>query len=914
MRALRLPALLAACAMLAACNQGSAPEQQSGQQAQSQAQTSAAAENVPTARLPKDVQPLDYTLDFTMDPDKPGYSAHEEIHVKLSQPRDVIWMHGQAMNVKNPKLVLADGSSLDIKYEQVNEDGVVKLSLPQEVQPQEARIVLDFDTDYFSGLHGAYKVSEDGENYVFTQFEAIAARRAFPCFDEPAFKTPYTYSFTVPEGDKVVANTPVASKDKTDNGMVTWHFATTKPLPSYLVAWAVGPLDIVEGPTIPANDVRDEPVPLYGVTVKGKGDQIAYVLKHTGEIVQAEEKYFGIRFPYKKLAMIAVPDFAAGAMENPGAITFREEYLLMDPDHAPEWQTRAFWSVAAHELAHQWFGDLVTMPWWNDIWLNEAFATWTAQKMMETMKPEWHPEMRGINSTQGAMHEDSLATARQIRQPIEDTGDIETAFDGITYEKGSAVIGMFEHYVGEEAFRKGIHYHLEQFKFGNADVNDFLASISKMAGEDIGPAFRTFLNQPGLPLVEMAMHCDNGKASVHLKQSRYLPLGSTGSTDKQWQIPVCMKYPAGDSTSTQCEMLEQPEADVSLKAGSCPAWIMPNADAKGYYQWSLSGEGYSSLLAQSDALQPVEMMSVAGSVGAAFRAGKIDTAEAMKALKPLADSDSHEVAKEPMGLVGFARTRLVNEDTKPKVEAFARKLYSKYDVAKDFSKGGAPSDSNQRLFEASVANFLADTGRDPKVRKAAVDGAKRLLGLNDSGKPDFGAMSSDFIPTALTIAVQDAGAPVFNVLDQMFQHAQQPFIRVIALRAMSSATDPKLSDKVRSMALDQKALKRNEIMTVLFGQMSQPETRDATWSWLKANYDQLVKIMPPDHARRLPMAARFFCSDAKADEVESFFNEDRIKELPGAKRALAQAVESARLCAAERKAQSDSAQKYFSSF
>ncbi|HET7370808.1 MAG TPA: M1 family metallopeptidase [Gammaproteobacteria bacterium] len=912
---MRLPltlTLLAACTALAACSSSAEPTQE---QAKADPPAATAQQDaIPTGRLPQDVQPLAYTLDFTMDPDNAGFTAHETVDIKLTEPNDTIWLHGRDIDVQNAKLVLANGQSLDINYKQVNDDGVVKLSLPQTVSPQKASLVFDFKNAYSPGLMGAYKVKEDGENYIFTQFEAIAARRAFVSFDEPAFKTPFTYSFTVPKSDKVVANTPVTSKTDAANGMVKWQFETTKPLPTYLVAWAIGPLDIVKGPVIPPNDVRDHPVPVYGVTIKGKGDLIHYAIDHADEIIEAEENYYGIGYPFAKLSLIAVPDFAAGAMENPGAVTFRGVLLLFDPDNAPTRQKRAYWSVTAHELGHMWTGDLVTVPWWNDIWLNEAFATWQEQKVMKTLHPEWQPEMDILSSRQYAMSADSLVSARAIRQPITDTGDIKTAFDGITYQKGAAVISMFENFLGPEKFQQGMHNYLKQNAYGSANLEDFLTSISKAAGQDVGTAFKTFLNQPGLPLVEATLQMKDGKPTVHLVQSRYLPLGSSGDTQgKSWDIPVCMRYAADGEATQQCYMLTEHSADVALEGDDLPEWFMPNARGNGYYQWSLGNTGYQQLTQSLDQLTPVGQMSLAGSIEAAFHAGKINTAEAMQALEPLAHSKHEEVAEEPMGLIGFAHEWLTEGKAKNGVEAYARKLYSGYDVAGDFEKGGAPEDANQRAFEAHVAGFLADTAKDQNVRKAATAGGLRVLGMSDDGKADFNAMSSDFIPLALRVTVREKGEPVFDKLNQLFTSAPNPFVRGATLGAMASVTEPKLAEKVRAMALDPEVIKRNEIVTVLFSQFMQPETREAAWQWTQKNYDTLVSRLPGNFGGRLPMVARAFCSEAKAAEVKQFF-QGKLKEHPGSERTLTQALESAHLCAAQREAQSDSAQKFFSQF
>lgn len=897
LRSLRFLGLFVSLLILAACGQ------------QEQAPTTAQAEQAPAGRLPKDVMPQAYTLQFTMNPDDPGFSGHVEINLKLTQPRDVIWLHGQDLRVSSTQLVLADGSNLTAGYEQVNDDGVVKITLPQTVEPQEATLVFDYSTDYYRGLEGAYKVQEDGENYIFTQFEAIAARRAFPSFDEPAFKTPYTVSFTVPTADKVVTNTLETSKTDAGNGMVTWQFPATKPLPSYLLAWAIGPLDIVEAPPIPANDVRDYPVPLAGVAVKGKGPQLAYALEHAGAILTALEEYFGIAYPYPKMAIIAVPDFGAGAMENPGAVTFREILLLMDPKTAPEWQIRAYWSVTAHEFAHQWFGDLVTMPWWNDIWLNEAFATWTAQKMMEKLHPEWEPQARAIDSMQRAMRADSLATARQIRQPIESTADIENAFDGITYSKGGAVIAMFEHYLGEDTFRQGIHEHLQRFAYGNADVNDFLDSISAAAGQDISTAFKTFLNQPGLPYLEVALDCAQADApALHISQNRYLPLGSKGDINKQWQLPVCVTYPSGDATASQCQMVTEKDATLKLNSTSCPAWVMPNAGGNGYYQWVSADGDYSALTSALGALSQVEQKALAGSIGAAFSAGTIDTPQALRALEPLAHSQYQQVITEPMGLLGFAHEWLLEGESQAQLEAYAQKLYGDYAVTDNFTPGKAPTNPNQSLFEADIAQFLA-LMEDPAVRKAAADAAGRALGLN-GGQPNPAAVPPDFMPLALAVGVQDIGKPAFDALEGVFRNAQNPAMRAISLGTLSAAIDPALAERVRALVFDP-ALKRNESVTIIFGQLSQPETRDATWAWFQQNFDKLLTVIPPDYARRVGAVAGQFCSAARADEVEAFIR-PRLDQLPGAELSLEQGLERARLCAARRQVQQPSAQAMFS--
>lgn len=887
-------AVLAASVLLAACTTG----------------TTRMAEEIPLGRLPQGVTPLAYALDFTMDPRAPGFSGHTEIQVNISQPLNAIWMHGKNFDISSAELVTADGRRLAVKYQQVHDDGVVKLTLPETVSPQVAILRFDYSAEYPQGLDGPYKVTDNGEQYIFTQFEAVAARKAFPSFDEPAFKTPFTLSFTIPAQDNIVANTPETKSEPAGAGWKKVDFMTTKALPTYLVAWAIGPLDIVDGPVMPPNAIRDRAVPLRGVATKGKGKMMKYALDNTPVILEGLEEYFGIPYPYEKLDLIAVPDFAAGAMENAGAITYREILLLIDPVNSPDYIKRYYAAVNAHEIAHQWFGNLVTMPWWDDIWLNESFASWAEGKVIEKAFPEHKPELDKAAAYRYAMSADSLITARQIRNPVRNSDDIQNAFDGITYSKGEAVLTMFENYVSKDNWQKGIQLHLKRHAFGNADVNDFLDSISEASGKDIREAFKTFLFQPGLPFVAVTPDCVNGEGILHLDQSRYLPVGSAGDRDAQsWQIPVCAEYQQGKVSAQACTMLKTDKTAWDLPSKGCPAWVMPNDEGLGYYQWSLPATDYRNLQT-ADALSVLDELSLAFSIQSAFRSAALDTAETMELLLPMAKSENHDIAERPMSIVNAAHQELVPDDMEPMVEAFARKLYGNLNVAKDFGKGKAPADAREREFRAGVAEFLAETGKDQSVRKAASEAGARVIGFKN-GKPDFKAIAPEYLPLALSMGVREYGKPYFDAVLQIFRTANNPFLRIQALNALSSTRDPELGQQLLDMVIAGDELRLNELETVLRGQMSE-ERRDVTWQWFKANFDNLVARIPPDviGGSSYVAIASLFCSNERAEETQAFF-EPYVKDIAGGPRQLAQTVERIRLCAALKEAQSPSARAYF---
>ncbi|HEY2035185.1 MAG TPA: M1 family metallopeptidase, partial [Rhizomicrobium sp.] len=353
-------ALLSALTLLSACGKNDQPKKDVPAAVAAPKPISKPDEQVPLGPLPRAATPLHYAISVTVDPKKDRFSGHTEIDVTFNTARKTLFIDGNELNVKTAFALLPSGKKVQIAYAQVDPSGVAYLNFGEKIPAGKAKLVFDYDAPFNPSLAGLYKVvTKMGDAYAFTQFENIDARRMFPSFDEPGYKTPFDISVTVPVDDKVIGNTPVVTDSGVGNGMMKWTFQQTKPLPTYLVALAIGPLDIVDGGDIPANQYRDHPLHLRGVTAKGMGSKLKYALSLTPSIIEHLEAYYGIGYPYQKLDVLAVPDFSAGAMENAGAVTFREQLLLMD-DNAPLEQKRSSLDVQAHELAHQWFGDLVT--------------------------------------------------------------------------------------------------------------------------------------------------------------------------------------------------------------------------------------------------------------------------------------------------------------------------------------------------------------------------------------------------------------------------------------------------------------------------------------------------------------------------------------------------------------------------
>lgn len=885
MRAWRMWVAVGLLGGLAACG-----EQGGGEPAGPGAETP-----MPHGQLGDAVVPTHYDLDLTILPESERFSGHVMIDVAVNRPSQTIWLHGMDLEVSRA-WVDSGGRTFGADYEQVDPTGIARLRLAEMPESGPARLHFLYEAPYNGALEGLYKVSDGGEDYAFTQFEATSARLAFPGFDEPAFKTPFDIKVTAHADHAVITTTPeISAEPAGEEGLVKRTYATTPPLPTYLIAFAVGPLDVVEWQDLPPTDIRDRPLPLRGVATRGKGEKLAFALENTRAIVEAEEAYFGIAFPYPKLDLIAVPDFSAGAMENVGAITFREQLLLLD-DTASFGQKRAYVSVNAHELAHQWFGDLVTPKWWDDIWLNESFATWMGNKAAHAAFPEMGFANATFRGALGVMNADALATARQIRQPIESNHDIATAFDGITYQKGGAVLAMFESWLGEEAFRAGVQLHMQRFANGVADVHDFLRSLADGAGrEDVVDAFSTFLFQPGVPIVSTALDCSGPAPVVRVAQSRYLPVGSTGSRNAHWQVPLCMAYESEGGRVRHCTLVDTPEATVELPAASCPAWLMPNADGAGYYRFALDEAGWSALFGNFAALGEREAQALLGSLSAAYESDDATTATLVDAFRVLAPSPDREVATAPLGDLRMMHDRLARNDAaRAGVEAFVRELYSPRLAALGLGAQAGESPDTALLRPTLVA-ALAGLGQDETLRATLKERAIAWLGESEI---DPAALDPGLVGTALSVAVEEGDAAFAERLLERALASRDATFRQRALGALAGSPADDVAAMMRGLIADER-LRDNEAIQVAFSQVGTREQRDAFWTWVtqEENLSALLARIPTWRKGAIAGVGGGFCSTARADEVEAFFA-PRVDALEGGPRELAQTLESIRLCAA----------------
>ena len=850
----------------------------------------------PKLRLGGEVSPTHYRLDLTLIPQQDSFTGRIEIDLQVAKPTGVIWLNSRNLTIDNA-MVAANGHATAAKV-QTGGTEFAGFELPSPLAPGPATLQIAFRGDFKkTSSEGLFKVQDAGGWYVYSQFESIDAREAFPCFDEPSFKTPWQLTVHVNKQDAAVSNTPILSETDEPDGRKTVVFAETKPLPSYLIAVAVGAFDFVD-----AGKAGKNRTPLRMITPKGKAAQAKYAVEVTGQILEALENYFAVPYPYEKLDIVAVPLFG-GAMENAGLITYVETLMLRDPAQDGIERQRGYASVAAHEMAHQWFGDLVTTAWWNDIWLNEAFASWMASKVLDRWKPEWNTKIDEQNSRIGAMGQDSLVSARQIRQPIESNDDIANAFDGITYSKGEAVIGMFESWMGEDEFQRGVQRYIRQYSGRNATAGDFLDALGSSGNPAVGRAFSTFLDQPGVPLVSVKLSCDTpGGATLRLSQKRALPLGSPGSTGQTWQIPVCVRYGDAGAEHRACTLLTQTSQDWKLAdAPACPSWVFANAGGHGYYRTLYEGDLLGKLLADGGKrLSAVERVAALGDVDALTTMGEIKAGDSLALVPLFANDPVRQVVGSVIGIAGGVRVDLVPNELFPNYRRFLDKTFGAR--ARQLGWQAKPGeDAETRLLRTSVLPLTATWGADGSLAAEARQLAEKWLA-------DRNALDPDIVGAVLGVAARNGGEPFFKQLVAALATTQDRQQRDLLFSALGSFRDPALARAAMELVLKPEFDPR-ESLPLLFGPLSAAETRNLPFEFVQKNYEAIVARISTGSTfgagEFLPFVGGALCDEKSREELARFF-EPKVDRFPGTRRNLAQALESIRICIAYKAAQQES--------
>ncbi|HLX43376.1 MAG TPA: M1 family aminopeptidase [Bryobacteraceae bacterium] len=528
----------------------------------------------PSFLLPDDVIPTKHVIELTIDPDKDTFSGRARIDVELKKSTSTIWLNAKditpgeaSVGSRSARAEAAGDEFIGLRLDAPAGPGRTTISIAYRGKLDEKAIV------------GPYRKKSGDDWYVFTSFTPIDARRAFPCFDEPRFKTPWEMTIHVKRSDKAFANGQIVSETEEPDGMKAVRFATTKPLPAEVVAFAVGPFDIYDG------EKAGQGTPIRVITAKGHAAEGKTAAQSTVEVLPRLEAYTGIPYPFGKLDHLAVPEFPFGATENPGLIVYRNRALLASPgDDTPE-KAHAIRGLQAHEIGHQWFGDLVTQATWNDVWLSEGFATWFSAKVMDEEQAGAREHLASVAARERIMATDASPRTRPVRLPMTSREDTKGVYSQMVYQKGAAILLMLDNWLGEDKFQNALRAYLKRHAFGTATTEDLETAIRTSTGTDPTAVMDSFLNQTGIPVIRGAVKCGGETPSLEIEQI---------NPAHQWTIPVCWR--SDGSAPAQCTVLKTSKTTISLPRGShCPAWLYVNARATGYYRTEWTAEQLNAL-------------------------------------------------------------------------------------------------------------------------------------------------------------------------------------------------------------------------------------------------------------------------------------------------------------------------------
>jgi len=819
-------------------------------------------------RLDHDVWPTFESVELTTDPDRADYTGRVRAEIDVKNPVDHIRLHARELTVTR---AVVHGPSGDVTAEpKATAEDQVTLQLASSLAPGHYTLTIEFKNEYSRRAAALYRVQTGGHSYLFTQFEATEARQAFPCWDEPEFKFPWQLQLTVPAKQMAVSNTPIEKTTPAADGMKTVLFRKTRPLPSYLIAIAVGPFEAVP--------IRGMPVPGNVICVQGAAPLAKEAAQAAGPILNALVRYFGRPYPYDKLDLIAAPEFLYGAMENAGAIVFADRRLLIDPKTGSAGEERAMRSVIAHEMAHQWFGDLVTMRWWDDLWLNESFATWMAAKVMDEVYPQYRSGQNQFEGSYRARETDARPSTGAMRQPIASEDNLSANANELTYNKGQAMLSMFEGWVGAPRFRAGILEYLKAHEWGNAKGDDLWSAISHASGEDINAAMSSFLDQPGVPYITIETQRPNRveirqqpfKSSGGMETGEERPSAAEQARERRWRVPVILGVPDVKGTKLVRVMLTGEDTTITLPMAERPTWILPNAGSSGYYVWNEAGVMLEAMAADHARLTPAERIGFIRNLILLERSGELAPENYLPLLQHFRDDPEPEVLVATIAALEAIREPLVSPDLEPMFAEQVRQLLK----PAESRMGLTPKPGEMPAIAAArprVLRALGDLGHDRDVREWADAFTAKVL----AGQPSDPALTE----AALPLAAQHGNATLMADFEKKFEASKIPTERAQYLTALGNFRDPAVVKQLLDYTL-KGPLRPQEVITLPTTLAEWPDSRDGIYRWMTTHYGEILKHIPSHMVVRMMPIVRG-CSEERLKSARTFFA-DQQHTFPGA--------------------------------
>jgi aminopeptidase N len=858
---------------------------------------------VQAQRLPAGVHPEHYRLTLTPDLQAASFSGEETIDLKLDSPSKSITLNAIEIKFGEVKAYVLPTAAYD--YGKLGSQPRALSALEADKHPQTAATTLDpmkeqatftFADELPAGdvtlsirftgilndkLRGFYLSKTKTRNYAVTQFESTDARRAFPSFDEPALKATFDISLTVDAADTVISNTNMIS-DKAGPiaGKHTLHFATTPKMSTYLVAFLVGDFKCTEG--------KSDGVPIRACSTPDKVELTKFALESAKYVLHYYDTYFGIKYPMPKLDMVALPDFEAGAMENFGCITYRETDLLTDSKTGDIPSKKRVAVVVAHEMAHQWFGDMVTMQWWDNLWLNEGFATWMETKPVAEWKPEWNFSQDDAADLDRTLNLDAQKTTRTIRATAETPDEINEMFDGIAYGKAGAVIGMVESYLGKEVFRQGVHNYLQAHLDANATAEDFWNAQTENSHLPVDKMMSSFVTQPGVPLLTFSQRQASG---VPVAQSRFfLSSTTTAGRDQRWTVPVCLKT----SGKPICRVLTPEDAAVPLPTDVGMPMFYANAGGKGYYRTLYTPAQYKAVVAKAEGgLTPPEKIGLLGDRWALVQSGQGTVGEYLDLVLALKEDPNAAVLDTAHQQMEKIDSEIATNEDRVELAAVVRRQFGPV-----YAAMGSPvkdESFDRQQLRGTLFEMLGEA-HDPAVLAQAHQLTERVFADENKKDKTLDATLSD---AAVQVSTSNGDAALYEKVLAVSRNSGDPGEKADALRTLARFQDPSLVRRTLNYTVSGE-VRNQDSWTVLVALLRDGVTRDQTWRYMQENWDKVHAQLTVASGEGVVGAMGSFCSIKHRDEVASFFATHKVE---AAERTLAKAIDSINDCVQVRSTQ-----------
>lgn len=818
-------------------------------------------------RLPDFVVPSHYELSFEADAPAGKFSGQETIVLELKKAVTDIVLNGTELTAASAELKGA-GQKQPIPLAVSLQKNLQRISFhsAQKIQPGKYELSCSFKGILNDKLRGFYRSTfkdKAGKTHYLavTQMEPADARRMFPCFDEPAFKASFKIKAIVPAGNTAISNAAVEKESFRSDGKKVVIFEKSPPMSTYLLALLIGEFK----PTAP---VVSENVAIRVWSAQHDPSMGNYARDNAAKLLTYLNGYFRIPYPWKKLDLIAIPDFQAGAMENPGAITFREKFLMLDEKAALS-SKQSTVAITAHEMAHLWFGDLVTMKWWDDIWLNEAFATWMATKAVNNVAPEWNVMAEFFANRLKALYTDSLHSTRSIQSPVVKPEDAEQMFDEITYVKGAAVLRMLEHYLGEKTFQDGVSNYLKEHSFANASTNDLWKALQEASQKPVKEVMDSWCKQPGYPLVTIKGLSDK----TNLSQERFF-LSGEKSGEALWKIPVSYRVlgaePKADSYGRE-EIVPDYQLSSSKRAtlNAKPEAVYANAGGFGFYRTLYDDKLDQQIASNLRLLSPVERLCFLNDHLSLAIAGKMPVQRLLEVMRAYNNETEYAVWETLIAALKQIN-RIVEPNTRP---AFSN--YIKSIVQNEYHKlGWASTDKNEaaptRLLRGQIIGLLGTIGQDKEVISKAREKFAQYL----NGKGD---VDSDLLDGITDVVAYNGSAKDLSSFKSLWKKAASPEVEQRALYAMAKFRQPELVQSGLSMTVG-KEVRAQDAPKLLAEFFNENDAKLLAWGFLKTHWTQIQQLYAPHMLSKLAESPATLNDEKDYSDVKAFFETHKVPE------------------------------------